>query len=371
MSSDSFSLGVSNEEVQLHHIGLSSGDSSVSSADISGEIKNLNQSKQLKQDLTLANNATQTEELQNSVHYSQILREISLQQKDNETTEIISTNDNWMETLTKISNLVKPIFGSLFIPEDSDRQQAFVISITQQLVNKIQTNDTFPSQERERLKQKNKLLKAKLSELHEQQHELMRQIQEYKSEKRMQTNEIEAIHDKTLNENIQQIKTLVKQQQKAQKLLLRDLAFSDSSPNDSHMKKKMKHYTSKETDLTKTRRIQLPQELSTSSSSSEVYIVRTKPKKTEKVVKVHKNKHNHLETDSTYSYTFTDDKEDEKPLQRNKSKGKTYKRKINQLISLTNRIQDEYNMLEPDNDMSISTLSMIHDSLLKEEKRFK
>ena len=371
MSSDSFSVKSSPEQVELHGVGLSSGGSSTIVDNFSDEILKLND--------TYANNETQTEERKN-VRYSQILREIDQQQKDVESTEIIpAPENNWIETITKISSIVKPIFGIIQIPDEEEKQQQLIISIIENLVKKIQEKGEIQVSDFERIKEKNKKLKEKVTKLNEEKQQLLYKIQEQNSDNRRQINEISSKKDKQINENIEQIKKLVKEQQRSQKRLLKELDESESSSSICNEKKykKYKHYTTKETDITKTRRIPFPQESSSkTTSSSEVYIVRTKPKKAEKVIKVNKYDKNNDDSSSSSSI-YSESSEDEKIVHKkysksqSKHKSRSITNKVNQLISLTNRIQGEYNLMEPDNDLSMSTLSMIHDSLLNEEKKFK
>ena len=371
MSSDSFSVNSSPKQVELHGVGLTSGESSTIVDNFSDEILKLNE--------TYANNETQTED-QKNVRYSQILNEISQQEKDMESTEIISaTENNWNDTLIKISSIVKPILGILQIPEETKKQQDFIISITEKLVERIQSKSEIKTADYERVKAKNKKLKEKNTKLHEENQELLNKVNELNAEKRRQINEIDSNKDKNINANIEQIKQLVKEQQKSQRRLLRELNESDSSSFlDEKNYKKHKHFTAKETDVTKTKRIPFPQELtSTTSSSSQVYIVRTKPSKAEKVVKVNKYvKHDNHNDSSSYSDSSDDDipkieMHKKHSRTQTKHKNRSITQKVNQLISLTNRIQGEYDLMEPDNSLSMSTLSMIHDSLLNEERQFK
>ena len=153
--------------------------------------------------------------------------------------------------------------------------------------------------------------------------------------------------------------------------MLKNLDNDDDSSYHGKSQHHHRHFTSKQTDVTKMKRIHLPQDsASQTCSSSEVYIVRTKPDHRQKVVQVQKHKHKHdsksqLSSNSSYSSS------NEEPNKYSYTHSSHHcGEKLNKLISFTNRFQHDYKSCDPDNELTISTLSRIHSSLVEAERNF-
>ena len=225
-----------------------------------------------------------------------------------------------------------------------------------------------------KLKEKNLKLKEQISKMQDKYDSLLKELDNQRIEQKKQVIDEKSEEDKKISENIQQIKELVKLQQKSQRKLIKEMKSSDSRVSSKSFSKQV----DEKTKVTKTKRIPFPESDSSeySDSSSEVYIVRTKPSKHEKVVKVQKQqkKEAKMKNDNDESYSYSPNyssvisESSSKVSRASKHKHDSHiKRKINDLIGITNEIQDEYSKIDP--NLSISKLSLLHDSLLQEEKK--
>lgn len=360
-------------DIQLHGIGLSSNVVSSSLDDEEEEFFSEVFSKENNENKK-ENSKINQKNKRDSIRYSSILKKFTQNQKSEDSeTEISDITNEWEHVCLEISTLVKDMIPNVEVPVETNKQQEFILTIVKELTGRIKNQNE--SKDYIKLKEKNAKLKEQISKMQDKYDSLLKEIDNQRIEQKKQIINEKSEEDKKISENIQQIKELVKLQQKSQRKLIKDMKSSNSRMSSKSFSKKV----DEKTKVTKTKRIPFPESDSTDSSdsSSEVYIVRTKPSKHEKVVKVQKQQKKNIKTkeaEESYSYSpdyssITSESSSKAGYTSKHRHDSHIKHKINDLIEITNEIQDEYSKIDP--NLSISKLSLLHDSLLQEEKKLK
>ncbi|EAY05050.1 hypothetical protein TVAG_191470 [Trichomonas vaginalis G3] len=401
-------LDLSNKNISLHNIGLSDSYE-FNEEEPDNENSKINHTN---------DQLTKIEDI-SIQKYDQLLHELTNNSKNEEdSTKIYPKEDDLMEICLTISKIASSTIKTTEIPSDKLDQKNFIVNIVQQLVNLVQ-NPTQSPQYLELLA-KNKNKKIQLAKLQQKYDFLYEEVNRYKNEVRKISESVDSKKETQIDQKIQQIADLVELQKKTQKKLLREtkhlhytesiqpevyepktksiqiqnqISESESSSEainisrpvdkstkhtksfksshekqrteaefDELMEKRSKYHTNNtsKTDIKRTKRIPYPESSST-ESSSDLIILTTKPQKITNISKVHHRSYKYENNSDSLSQT---DENFEKSDQYSKL-GK----KVNKLIGITNHIQGDFETTH--GNLSLSQLSMLHESLLDEERKLR
>lgn len=396
---DSFDLDLdTKKDTSLHNIGLSTSSDVIDQIEIDENIiKTENTNK------SITKQSINEEVYENEINidkYDKLLKELSTESQSVELPKVSSqTNDNLL-ICREVSKLVSKVIPESRIPADSENQKQFIISTVQKLVDMIENTDKIPKYQS--LLAKYKKREETIIKLQEKCDQLYDKVNEYKVEIQKISSNQENQKDLQIAENIKQIAKLVEIQKQTQKKLLKEtknlnkIELSPRSESRSRPKKYIqpveesdssdvainiaekpssRQYENEEitrnrrqyrdesfTNIRKMKRIPYPETSSSDEISSDLIIMRAKPNKITKITKVHgksrsKNYRDDLESDDI----------EPSNIQRDYSK---LGHKVNKLIGITNKIQDDFKNSNGES-LSLSHLSMLHESLLEAERKLK